>query len=183
MIKSIRAKWQAWLDGTPQPMFERPEVVEPEVPELVRSIAGRPNPYLGLAVVRERARSAMYEHPSVADPAYTEPSMAGSLATPRQRAYEAALPDWAREALGEMDRVVGAVLHEVVDEVRTPQYIRRHRRGLMETIDDALALTEDTDPDELVQRMFDRAKRASAPDITGVIPAIPVHEITEEAWA
>ena len=181
MFKAVKARYQAWLDGTPRPMFEPTE--PPKALDPARSIAGQPDPYAGLATFRQRPRPVLYEHPSVADPAYTEPSQAGSLATPKQRAYEAHLPEWAREALAEMDRVVGAVLHEVPDEVRTPQYIRRHRRGLRETIGDGLALTEDTDSDEIVQRMVDRAKRASAPDITGVIPVVPAHEVTEEAWA
>lgn len=186
MLKSFRGKcrtkYQAWLDGTPRPMFE-PTEPTPKAPAAPRSVAGRPNPYAGLAVLREPSRPVMYEHPSVADPAYREPSYASSVATPKQRAYEAALPDWAREALADMDRVIAVVLDEAIDETRTPQYVRRHRRNLREVLDDGMALTEDADPGELASRIVDRARRASDPDVTGIIPTVPAYEVSEEAWA
>lgn len=180
MIKSIKTKWQAWLDGTPRPMFEHSE---PEPVKSAASIAGRPNPYGGLAKIRQQQpRPVVREHQGVT-PGYAHPVEVAPLATPKQRAYEATLPQWAREALGEMDRIVGAALADVIDATRTPQYVRRHRRNLQEALGDGAALDETTDPDELTARIIERARRASDPEITGVITTVPVHEVTEEAWA
>lgn len=179
MFKTFKAKYQAWLDGTPMPMFEAAESKRQPRPA---SVAGRPNPYAGLAKVAQPVRPAVRQEQR-AEPVDAAPVGATPLATPKQRAYEAGLPEWAREALAEMDRVVGAAIHEALDEVRTPQYVRRHRRSLLETLEDGLTMDVDTDPDELVNRMMERARRASAPEITGVIPVVPVHEVTEEAWA
>lgn len=182
MFKTFKAKYQAWLDGTPMPLFGATEP-DPKPKESPRfySAVGRPDPYTGLAKIAQPSRPAVRQQ--AVEPTRTAPVEAMMLATPKQRAYEAGLSDWARDALAEMDRVVGAAIYEVLDDVRTPQYVRRHRRSLLETLEDGLTMDVDTDSDELVNRMMARARRASAPDVTGVIPIVPVYEVTEEAWA
>jgi hypothetical protein len=178
MIKSIKARWQAWLDGTTVSMFDG--MGEPDPAPVPHGVSGAPDPYKQLAALaRPQTTTVRVYELTDANRALPAPT----LATPAQREYEAGLPDWAREALAEMDRVVGAVLREETDEVRTPQYVRRHRRSLMETIGDRYAMTEDTDPNELVERMMARARRASDPDVTGVIPVIEGEIMAEEAWA
>jgi hypothetical protein len=154
MFKRIKQRWQNWLDGTTVPVYAQKTDEDP----LAVSVAGRPNPYRELAPLNGA----------------TIVRVPGELPTapPVTREYEADMPEWALELLNEMDSVVGVVVTEEVTEVRTPQYVRRHRRGLMETIGDTPRLRDDGDVPVFVERMLERARRASDTEITGMIPVI-----------
>jgi hypothetical protein len=168
MIKKIKARWQAWLDSTPYPVFAQ----EGEKPDpLASSALNRPNPYKELAASNGRLIARV---PGTVPVALVV------------REYEDDLPQWAREALADMDRVVGMVIRDEVTEVRTPQYVRRHRRNLREAIEEVPWDLLNEDEDELavsgaVDRIISNAKRASAPDVTGMIPVI-TDDAQEEAY-
>lgn len=165
MLRKIKARWQAWLDGAEYVPAE-PEKADP----LASSALDRPNPYKELAAsngqVIVRVPGAVPTAPVV-------------------RAYEDDLPDWARAMLDEMDRTVGVVVRDEITEVRTPQYVRRHRRNLAETIGSDPELLSDGDEEAVptvVARILDRARRASDPEITGMISVI-TDDMGEEVYA
>lgn len=183
MIKAIKARWQAYWDGSTVPLFGSEDTHDPALAAPVRSKVGEQDPYAQLSASGGYRREVIprvrvYE---LTDPHETQP--APSLATPAQREYEATLPEWAREALAEMDQVVWGVINEVQDEVRTPQYVRRHRRNLMEVLRDdstdgdvntlfAALETGADDVPAVVERILGRAQRASSDDVTGLIPVV-----------
>lgn len=195
MIRTIKQRWQQWLDGTTEPVFPASEQSDPDPLPLGEgvTVVGRPDPYRQLAVFGRKKRPELTPVPvpvipaipvfELADPHHVEPAAEFTLATPAQREYEQGLSEWARQALAEMDEVVGIVLREETTEVRTPQYVRRHRRNLAETMGDVGLLGEPDGADLLLESMIKRARRASAPEITGVIPAVGAGPVTEEAWA
>lgn len=191
MIRSIKQRWQQWLDGSSEPMFaqaqsdSKPLPLGPGV-----SVTGRLDPYRQLAVFGRKDRPELVPVPlpvipvfELADPYHVEPAEEFTLATPKQREYEQHLPEWARQALAEMDEVVGLVLRDDYNEVRTPQFVRRTRRNLRQTMGDVDLLSEPDGADVLLESMIQRARRASDPEITGVIPAVGAGPVTEEAWA
>lgn len=157
MLKRVKARWQRWLDGAVYPEFAQEK---DEADPLAGSMLDRPNPYRELSASSGRIIMRV----------------PGTVPTvPVVRAYEDDLPDWAREMLGEMDRAVGVVIDEEITDVRTPQYVRRHRRNLAETIGDDSRVLDEGDEEAIpgvVARILERARRASDPDVTGLIPVI-----------
>lgn len=177
MIKFIKSKWQSYWDGNTEPMFQddKPQAQAPAM----HSIAGAPDPYMQLTALGHRSVPALRTY-ELEDPNNAEP--VPQLAAPAQREYEADLPQWAREALAEMDAFVGVVVREELTEVRTPQFVRRTRRNLTETIGDVALLEAEDGADQLLERILSRARRASDTDITGLIPVVQA-DAAEEAWA
>lgn len=171
MFKRLKKAWQNYWDGETVPMFETEKGSTPP-----RTTLGRRNPYRELTDPFVRgARTYVLPGAGALPPA----------SAPAVRPYEADVPDWARTMLSEMDQAVGIVITEELTEVRTPQFIRRTRRNIMDSIrEDSQTIEADEEAvPAVVQRILDRAHRASDTEITGMIPVITDASVEEEAYA
>lgn len=187
MFEGLKARWQNHLDNVnaadPYRHVDEPAALPPAPVRRPASAVGKRDPYAQLAperLDREWETGLRQSRPA---------PMA------RVRPYEVNASDWIRARLYEFDVVVARArrdMAEFVDRVnnlpaarrdwQTPQYSRRHARNMVATRDDERALVDGDKPGEVAQRMLARARRASSPEITGLIPVItPAME--EEAWA
>jgi hypothetical protein len=169
MFRSIKQRWQRYLDGKTVSMFEHLDEKDP----LAESVSGRPDPYRQLSSGRMQV--------------YRLPGALPVVLTPVKHQDDAGLPDWAREALAEMDKAVGVVITDERTEVRTPQYVRRTRRNILDALHDdsveMLAAADEEAVPALVERMLARSRRASDPEVTGMIPVIDDSTAWDEAYA
>lgn len=194
MFEKLKARYQQFLDDTDRAdrYFQAPLELDSAgvnqntpPPALPKSKLGRPDPYAQLAPESlNREWETMGSARQVV-----------ARAVETVRGYEAEASEWLKARLEEFDGQTLRARIEMgrfVDRVHgrpvprhdweTPQYRRRHERNLGSVQNDLRDLLDGEDTGAVARRMLARADRASAAEVTGMIPTVS-GAMEEEAWA
>lgn len=185
MLKTMKAKWQAWLDGSTAPMFGE-EAVPAHGPDFFGGLETSRTPVLVQGL--PGARNGQRRHDTVRM-TLSELRDRDDGRTAAAREYDRAMGPIARALLAEMDDTFARVLAEKsrARMWRGSMVARRSARNQTRVLVDVEHLWRDTEPEqEIVDRMARaitaRALHASDEDApTGLIPiAASVHPGMDE---